>query len=30
MNIKQQAHFDSLYQQHLSNLTLQGKPSLSD
>ena len=25
MNIKQQAHFDSLYQQHLSNLTLQGK-----
>lgn len=25
MNLKQQAHFDSLYQQHLSNLTLQGK-----
>lgn len=25
MNLKQQAHFDLLYQQHLSNLTLQGK-----
>lgn len=25
MNLKQQAHFDYLYQQHLSNLTLQGK-----